>query len=124
MGDEEDPSGTEHEVIPDDGADPSVPLSVNIDQEHEARLDVPSVHGEDVIDNTSKDPEATPLSLSQQMFVNPKVLNKSLSVLKLGVLADAVNTTILQPNYPIMATPGAHPVRLLCVCMFAILRRL
>jgi hypothetical protein len=40
------------------------------------------------------------LTPSQELFVKHNVLKRSLFVLRLGVVADAVNTTILQPNYP------------------------
>jgi hypothetical protein len=40
------------------------------------------------------------LTPSQELFVKQNVLNRSLFVLRLGVISDAVNTTILQPNYP------------------------
>jgi hypothetical protein len=61
-------------------------------------------------DDGEDEDETLKLTLSQAMYVNPKVRARSLFVLRLGVMADAVNTTILQPNYPIMATPNAHPV--------------
>lgn len=50
------------------------------------------------------------LTPAQNMYVKKNVLNRSLAVMRFAVIADAVNTTILQPNYPIMASPGAHPV--------------
>ena len=50
------------------------------------------------------------LTPAQNLYVKKNVLNRSLAVLRFAVIADAVNTTILQPNYPIMASPGAHPV--------------
>jgi len=53
---------------------------------------------------------ATTLTPAQNLFVKENVLNRSLMVLRFAVIADAVNTTILQPNYPIMASPGEHPV--------------
>eukprot|EP00978_Attheya_sp_CCMP212_P032279 scaffold125362_cov56-Attheya_sp.AAC.2 len=67
------------------------------------------VLGVDDGDDEEDDDETLKLTLSQAMYVNPKVRARSLFVLRLGVMADAVNTTILQPNYPIMATPNAHP---------------
>jgi hypothetical protein len=73
-------------------------------------------------EDDGEDVEKLPLTLSQAMYVNPKVRARSLFVLRLGVMADAVNTTILQPNYPIMATPNAHPVSdaFLCDLFFSV----
>lgn len=48
------------------------------------------------------------LNPHQRLFVSPKAMKWSLSVLRFGVLASSVSATILQPNYPIMVLPGAH----------------
>ncbi len=52
------------------------------------------------------------LNPHQRLFVSPKAMKWSLSVLRFGVLASSVSATILQPNYPIMVLPGAHQVRI------------
>mmetsp|Transcript_16605 Transcript_16605/g.24538 ORF Transcript_16605/g.24538 Transcript_16605/m.24538 type:complete len:685 (+) Transcript_16605:91-2145(+) len=62
---------------------------------------------DDVIDAQEDAAGLKKLSPSQKIVANPKVyLKRSGFALKIGVLADAVNATILQPNYPIMATVG------------------
>ena len=45
------------------------------------------------------------LTLSQQLITSKKVRNMSLFALRLGCLADSVNTVILRPNYPFMVLP-------------------
>ena len=45
----------------------------------------------------------------QQLVTDPKILNRSLWAIRFGIFADACNSTILQPNYPVMVSPGADP---------------
>ncbi|CAB9510814.1 major facilitator superfamily protein [Seminavis robusta] len=44
-----------------------------------------------------------------ELIINEQALNRSLMVLRFGVFADAINATILQPNYPFMVIKDAHP---------------
>jgi hypothetical protein len=55
-----------------------------------------------------KDPELKPY---QRLLTSKSAYNRSLWALRLCVLADSINSTILKPNYPFIVTPGAHPVR-------------
>ena len=45
----------------------------------------------------------------QKMYIDSKIMNRSVLVLRFAILADAINMTILQPNYPFMVTPNAYP---------------
>lgn len=49
------------------------------------------------------------MTASQRLVVDKRVYHWSLLAMRLGVLADSVNNTILRPNYPFMVLPGAHP---------------
>jgi hypothetical protein len=55
-----------------------------------------------------KDSELKPY---QRLLTSKSAYNRSLWALRLCVLADSINSTILKPNYPFIVTPGAHPVR-------------
>ena len=58
----------------------------------------------------SKVHPSSSLAPHQRLFVSPQAMKWSLNVLRFGIFADSVNSTILQPNFPIMVLPGAHPV--------------
>lgn len=45
----------------------------------------------------------------QEMFIDKDILKRSINSVRFAVLCNAVNLTILKPNYPIMALPGGHP---------------
>jgi hypothetical protein len=60
-----------------------------------------------------KDSELKPY---QRLLTSKSAYNRSLWALRLCVLADSTNSTILKPNYPFIVTPGAHPVRYYTVC--------
>lgn len=45
------------------------------------------------------------------VLTDKAVYNLSLWAVKLGLLADSINNTILRPNYPFLVLPGSHPVR-------------
>jgi len=49
------------------------------------------------------------LTPCQKMYIDSKIMNRSILVLRFAILADAINMTILQPNYPFMVTPNAYP---------------
>ena len=61
----------------------------------------------------SKNSSTTSSSLNSsiKLVLNEHALNHALMALRFGVFADAVNTTILQPNFPFLVLPGNHPVR-------------
>mmetsp|Transcript_7928 Transcript_7928/g.12223 ORF Transcript_7928/g.12223 Transcript_7928/m.12223 type:complete len:171 (+) Transcript_7928:275-787(+) len=44
-----------------------------------------------------------------RLIAEKNALNWSLAAVRFGVLADAVSTTILQPNFPFLARAGSHP---------------
>ena len=44
-----------------------------------------------------------------RVIAEQDALAYSLNAVRLGVLADAVNLTILEPNFPFIVLPGAHP---------------
>lgn len=46
----------------------------------------------------------------QRLITDKKAYNMSLWAMRLGVLADSVNTTILRPNYPFLVLPEGTPV--------------
>jgi len=49
------------------------------------------------------------LTPCQKMYIDSKIMNRSILILRFAILADAINMTILQPNYPFMVTPNAYP---------------
>ena len=49
------------------------------------------------------------LKPSQKLFIDQRLMNRSIYVLRFAILSDAINMTLLQPNYPFMVTPGAYP---------------
>jgi hypothetical protein len=53
----------------------------------------------------------TPSAPSQRLFVDERVRDKAMLVLRFAVFADAVNMLVMGPNLPTLASPGAHPVR-------------
>jgi len=46
---------------------------------------------------------------SLELVLNEKTLSHALMALRFAVFSDAVNTTILQPNFPFLVLPGNHP---------------
>mmetsp|Transcript_14891 Transcript_14891/g.41144 ORF Transcript_14891/g.41144 Transcript_14891/m.41144 type:complete len:706 (-) Transcript_14891:285-2402(-) len=50
-----------------------------------------------------------PVSKDQQLATEEKALKRSLAVLQFHVMANAINTKMLNPNFAIMCSPGADP---------------
>jgi hypothetical protein len=47
----------------------------------------------------------------QRLLTCKHTYSRSLWAVRLCVLADTINVTLLNVNYPFIVTPGAHPVR-------------
>ena len=59
---------------------------------------------EALIGNTTTD-----IPPSFRLAISERAMNLSLNAIRVGVFCDSVTATILDPNYPFMAIPGAHP---------------
>lgn len=53
-------------------------------------------------------PSGVKLKPYQRLVTEDNVFAWSLWAMRLGVLADSINSTILRPNYPFLVTPGAR----------------
>jgi hypothetical protein len=47
----------------------------------------------------------------QRLLASKRASSLSLWALRMCVLADSINSTILKPNFPFIVSPRAHPVR-------------
>jgi hypothetical protein len=71
------------------------------------------------LEGTGKNDELAPflakedaeLKPYQRLITSKRAYSLSLWALRACVLADAINSTILKPNYPFIVTPGLTPVR-------------
>lgn len=53
--------------------------------------------------------QSTDIARYQQLASDPQVLKWSLYAVRFGMFATALSGTILDPNYPVMVTPGGDP---------------
>lgn len=95
--DEEDPMEKDNRVTTED---PTAP-----DFEDGAPLPPPEPSTHSLVPSNSTSQLLTP---QHRMMVDERTLRLSILAVQFGILADAVSTTILQPNFPFLARPGEN----------------